>query len=438
MTPQAFKSRLRIATLALGVGVIVLCLSKTTHWVKQLDASLVMFAMSYQHGEQFVSEVDNESDTITIGSFSKLKGQKNHLQSIHITDDPSKIFEQSPPSALDYAVILTSLYKHGFRDVILTNHLNWDQKQGLETLGLGRQMALFSHSAISMPVTRVATPQPMPEVLQRSLISMSNVTGNHKQLPLVNHAPVNFLLNSGKHTLAGFSEVESISRTEGEIPLLAHWENQGLIPSIDLLAIMIAHKINPSDIRVDCGNYIRLGNRGPLIPVDKYGYTPPPDRLAPSETIAPLAAEQLISPINKNEYLAQFGQAPTIALIHAVGEKTSKTNTLSSDRISDLIALSHQYPITDSSASFLRLPWIASVILLIDVALLSFWFGELTRSKRQLAYGLSAIVIVPLLFVFLAALLYLSQHWLSLSAPLATLITVWCCHIFKRQAKPHH
>ena len=417
---------------------MVLYLSKTTHSIKKLDASFVMFAMSHQHGEQFVHKLDHESDTIIIGSFSKLKGQKNHLQSIHITDDSGKIFEQSPPSALDYAVILTSLYKHGYKDVILTNHLNWDQQQGLETLGLGRQLGLFSHSAITMPVTRVATPQPIPEVLKRSLISMSQVTGNHRQLPLVNHAPVDFPLNSGKHTLAGFSEVESIASTKEKIPLLAHWQDQGLIPSIDLLTIMMAHKINPSDLRVDCGNQIRLGNKGPIIPIDQYGYTPAPKSLASSETIAPLAAEQLISPMNKNEYLAKFGQPPTMALIHAVGEKTASTNTLSADRISNLIALSHHYPITDTSASFSRLPWLASIILLMDVALLSFWFGELTRNKRHLAYSLSAVVIIPLLFIFLAALLYLSKHWLSLSAPLATLITVWAFHVFKRQAKPQH
>lgn len=422
----------------MGVGCVVLYLSKTTHSIKKLDASFVMFAMSHQHGEQFVHKLDHESDTIIIGSFSKLKGQKNHLQSIHITDDSGKIFEQSPPSALDYAVILTSLYKHGYKDVILTNHLNWDQQQGLETLGLGRQLGLFSHSAITMPVTRVATPQPIPEVLKRSLISMSQVTGNHRQLPLVNHAPVDFPLNSGKHTLAGFSEVESIASTKEKIPLLAHWQDQGLIPSIDLLTIMMAHKINPSDLRVDCGNQIRLGNKGPIIPIDQYGYTPAPKSLASSETIAPLAAEQLISPMNKNEYLAKFGQPPTMALIHAVGEKTASTNTLSADRISNLIALSHHYPITDTSASFSRLPWLASIILLMDVALLSFWFGELTRNKRHLAYSLSAVVIIPLLFIFLAALLYLSKHWLSLSAPLATLITVWAFHVFKRQAKPQH
>ena len=69
------------------------------------------------------------------------------------------------------------------------------------------------------------------------------------------------------------------------------------------------------------------------------------------------------------------------------------------------------------------------MILLIDVALLSFWYGGLYRSIRKRAYIISALIIIPLLFALLAALLYLTRHWLSLSAPLATLLTVWILHV---------
>jgi len=386
-----------------------------------------MIAMSYQYGKQFVHEVDAESEAITIGSVSKSQAKKTQIQSIHISDDPEKIFEQSPPSALDYAIILTSLYKHGYRDIILTTNLNWDQQPGLETQGLAHQLAMFSRSAISTPVTRVASPQSMPEVLRRSLIPMSRVTGNYRQLPCVNHAPISIHADSGKHTLAGFSEVESIQLTTGSIPLLAYWQDEGLIPSIELLTVMMAHTIKPSDIVVDCGHHIRLGKNGPLIPIDEFGHTTAPEN--PANQLAPLQAEKLMLPTNAK---GRFHQLKPTALIHAVGVKSASTNTLSPERISRLVALSHHYPITETSATFVRLPLLASMMLLLDVALLSFWFGELTRSKRVLAYSLSAALLVPLLFVLLAALLYLSQHWLSLSAPLATLITAWACHVFRR------
>ena len=131
MTALHLKSRLRIAALALGVGCLVLYLSKTSSWIKQLDASFVMMAMSYQKGEQFVYQLDEDSNKITIGSLSKKQGQKNHPQTIQITDDPDRIFEQSPPSALDYAIILTALHKRGFRDVVLTTNLHWEQRVGI-------------------------------------------------------------------------------------------------------------------------------------------------------------------------------------------------------------------------------------------------------------------------------------------------------------------
>ena len=132
----------------MGVGCGALYLSKTTTWLKKLDASFVMIALSYQSGEQFVHQLDAQSDVITINSVSKAQGQTNQVQSIQITDDPDKIFESSPPSALDYAIILTSLHKRGYKEVILTTSLNWDQQLGLETQGLGRQLAMFSRSAI--------------------------------------------------------------------------------------------------------------------------------------------------------------------------------------------------------------------------------------------------------------------------------------------------
>ena len=430
MTSQDLKSRLFIAALAMGVGCGALYLSKTTTWLKKLDASFVMIALSYQNGEQFVHQVDAQSDIITINSVSKAQGQTNQVQSIQITDDPDKIFESSPPSALDYAIILTSLHKRGYKEVILTTSLNWDQQLGLETQGLGRQLAMFSRSAIALPVTRVATPQSLPDILRRSLIPMSRVSGNHRQLPFINYAPISIHADGGKHTLAGFSEVENIPPAKGHIPLLAYWQDEGLIPSIDLLTIMTAYKLNPSDLTVDCGRHIRLGKKGPLIPIDKFGQTPVPNK--PAKPLDPIQAETLMPPTDKKDRASLLTKLAPIALIHAVGEKTSITNTLSPERLASLIALSQSYPITKNAVSFPRLPIWASMILLLDVALLSFWFGELTRSKRLLAYTLSAALLIPLLFVLLATLLYLSQHWLSLSAPLATLITAWACHVFRR------
>ncbi len=50
----------------MGVGCGALYLSKTTTWLKELDATFVMIALSYQRGERFVEQVGTQSDIITI------------------------------------------------------------------------------------------------------------------------------------------------------------------------------------------------------------------------------------------------------------------------------------------------------------------------------------------------------------------------------------
>ena len=90
------------------------------------------------------------------------RDKRKRVQSIQITDDPDRSLKHSPPSALDYAVILDSLHNRGYKEVILTTRMTWDQHPGLETQGLSSRLALFARSAIPLPVTRAATAQALP------------------------------------------------------------------------------------------------------------------------------------------------------------------------------------------------------------------------------------------------------------------------------------
>lgn len=430
MTIYDLKPRLKIAALAAGVGLAVVLLGNKASWIRHLDATFVMAATSYQAGEQLVAETDAHSNVITMMTLASKPGKGRLCQSIQITDDPDRIFEHSPPSALDYAVILESLHKRGYDDVVLTTRMTWDEQPGLEAAGLSSRLALFERSAIPLPVTRAATAQSPPAPLQRALIPFSGVSGNHLLIPIVNQVPLPTHTEGGAHTLAGFSRIESAPPSENDIPLLAHWQDHGLIPSIDLLAVMTAHKVSPAQLIIDCGKHIRLGEDGPIIPIDDYGQTPAP-RAASIERGAlppPIDAEKLISPEGKD---APKSRAH-IALIHAVGEKTSATNTLPADRLQSLLALLQSYPVPENLIHIHRLPIWATIILIIDIALLSCWLGDLARVERHLSYFLTAALLLPLLFV----LLQLTGHWLGLSALFATLITAWIIPVPKPRSKP--
>lgn len=417
MTVKDLKPRLLIAALAAGAGLAVALSGNKIGWIRQLDAAFVMLASSYQAGEQLVSDNSREPNIVTVRTLSSKPGKARLFQNIHITDDPDRIFEHSPPSALDYAVILESLRNRGYDDVILTTRMTWDKHPGLEAEGLGSRLALFARSAIPLPVTRAATDQTPPAPLQRALIPLSQVSGNHLLIPMVNQVPLPTHTDGGPHTLAGFSLIESAPASKGNIPLLAHWKGHGLIPSIDLLAVMTAHKVSPGELGIDCGKHIRLGAHGPVIPIDDYGQTPAPQAAAAGalELPPPLAADELITAD------AGHGSQEHIALIHATGKKTMATNTLPAGRLQGLLALAQSYPVPEKLVHIRRLPIWASIILIVDIALLSCWLGDLSRKDRHLAYLLTAVLLLPLLLV----LLQLTQHWLGLCAPLATLITAW-------------
>lgn len=441
MNINDLKPRLLIAALAAGVGLGVALFGEKATWVAELDSACVHAASIHETDQPRVHDIDLDSQVITIRTLASGSAKERGFQLIQVTDDPDRIFEHSPPSALDYAVMLESLHNRGFKDVILTTRMSWDQHPGLEAAGLSSRLALFEHSVIPLPVTRAATAQPLPAPLQRALIPFSQVSGNHRLIPLVNKVPLPTHSDGGEHTLAGFCQIENAPASEGNIPLLAHWQHQGLIPSVDLLAIMSTHDISPAELMIQCGKHIRLGKDGPVIPIDDYGQSPildpanpTPPTTAPSPP--PLDADQLITPGTPNSKKKISSPAhnkpqSTIALIYAVGERSSATNTLSADRLQKLLALSASYPVPENLTRIPRLPLWASIIMIIDIALLSCWLGDLTRINRHLAYLLTAALLFPLLLT----LLYFSQHWLGLSAPLATLITAWIIPVPKPKSQ---
>lgn len=422
MTVNDLKAKLRIATLAVGVGLAVLLVGKKVEWIRDFDYACVMAATSYHAKQQhLLRDIDSEAGALTIRSVTKEPAVGRSLQTIQITDDPDRVFEHCPPSALDYAVILQCLYDRGFRQVVISTRMSWDGQPGLEAEGLGSRLALFDRAVIPVSVTRAATPEDPPPALQRALIPYFQVRGNHHLLPMVNRVPVKAHTDGGENTLAGFHHIENAPPSPDAIPMLARWQDHGLIPSIELLAIMAAHDVSSAELIVHCGRHIRLGVNGPVIPIDAFGQTPLPAEANAKKTTPAITAEQLVVPDQKSEVSQDAQALERIALIHATGRKTSATNTLPHNRLAMLPIMTRAYPLPANPRQIPRVPWWASVILIIDLALLSCWFGEFHRTKRHLAHLLS----LGLLWAVMLGLVGLTNHWLGLSAPLATLVSSW-------------
>lgn len=406
----------------MGVGLAVILLGNRTPWIPQFDTACVKAS---SNSPNLIFDEDAESNTISARALSVQEERSRDFQIIQITDDPDHIFEHTPPSPLDYAVLMESLRNRGFNRVILATRMTWDDEPGLEAEGLSGRLALFQSSVIAIPVTRGATAQPLPDALQRALIPFSKITGNYKLIPIVNQVSLSAHAGGGTQTLAGFDKIESSPASEGGIPLLAHWEGQGLIPSLELLSVMMAHDVSPSDLIVHSGKYIRLGKDGPVLLLDAYGQTPRPSSAAPWMTEVSLKAETLIT--QKSE--TPVTDRTQACLIHAVGEKTISTSLLSATRMNDLLALAKTSPVPGAAKAYRRLPRWAEIVIIIDIVLAACWFAGFTRWNRHLAFALTAAFFLPLLL----AMMDITQHWFGLSAPLATLITAWLIPVSQRK-----
>ncbi len=413
MKSTHLKSRLPVATLVLSVGVAVLFLGKVTTWLPAFDRACVRAASP---SDQLVYDHDAASDTISAHTLAIQPDKARDFQLVAVTDDPDHIFEHTPPSPLDYAVILESLHNRGFRSVVLTTRMTWDEQPGLEAKGLSSRLALFNKAVIALPVTRGATAHPIPAALQRALIPLSRITGNHQHIPTVNQVTLPSHADGAAQTLAGFHQIESAPPSPGHIPMLAHWQGQGLIPSLELLAIMSAHDVAPADLIIHCGKHIRLGSQGPVIPIDAYGQTPSPKSAVPTHNaLPPIIAEQVIG----QPTTPPARQPEHIALIHATGTTTSATNTLSPTRLPILLTLTETLLIPEKTTHYHRPPRVAEIAVLLAITLAATWFAGFSPGNRYFALAITASLLFPLLL----ALMDITHHWFALSAPLAALIS---------------
>lgn len=433
-----FSARSLIASLSLGIGLAVLLFSNysplSPQWLQPLDATCVQRIFS---SASSVTSYDAVTKTISVQTLAADPKNCRELQDITITDDPSRIFETSPPSPLDYAIILQKLYEQGYRSVILTTRMTWDQDPvstdatptgtdniQLSTQALSYKLAQFDRAVIALPITRGATPQDLPAALQRALIPFDQVHGNSQLIPTVNQVSLPTTMDGGINTLAGFSRIESTPESDTHIPLLAHWENQGLIPSLELLTIMSAHGISPSDVSVQCGKFIRLGTTGPVIPIDEYGQTPPPSDNANHPSRTPPTAQKAEDILTKKTPSSTAAIAPptnTLCIIHADGEKTNPTNLLTAQRLTQLKTLCETLPTPGEPTIYHKLPLIYELLILLALALITGRLATLTPYNRHLAFALT----LPLIIITLLVLMDSTHQWFGLTAPIIAILTAW-------------
>ena len=153
-----------LALLALEVG---LCAAfRSDHWapLQQRENSLAHFFLGATRDDRaFVL------DESPISQRSRLvrpleKGTAKSYLRIDITDDPKPIFEEHPPSATDWAVILNNARKMGCATAAIDHPLTWDKAGEIPLRALDFELSTFNRSVLCVDLRRDADARAEPVV----------------------------------------------------------------------------------------------------------------------------------------------------------------------------------------------------------------------------------------------------------------------------------
>jgi hypothetical protein len=310
------------------------------------------------------------------------------LPDIAITDDPDRVFQTSPPSPVDFAIILKNLRRLGRDSVAIGMPMVWSEPDVISLMALDQQLDALPSLITSAPLSRGPISTPLPPAFRRASIDISKIHGNARDLPLVNRVSIPDVLLGNSSSLAGFTILES--EPDGGYPhLLARWDDR-VILSFPLLAALADRKVSPSEIGIHLGKYISLGKTGSYIPIDEFGrltIKPPSSggsATIPAETLID-APDNLLSNHRKGTVLIRNGML-------AADEASLHFSQTLVPTVSLLAASSG----TSTSRAFHRIPRLEELLLIASVLSLLHGLGYYEKTNK-----LRALVILAGFFVIL-------------------------------------
>ncbi len=314
---------------------------------------------------------------------------------VTITDDPENVFQASPPSPIDFAIILKNIRRLGRDSVAISVPLAWTDPDTIALMALDLQLDSFPHMITAAPLSRNPVPSPAPPAFRRSAIPLVEIHGDTSALPIVNHVPIPDVVLGNRTSLAAFTRLES----EPESPhphLLARWEGEDFaVPSFYLLAALNHFQVPPGEITVRLGEYISMGKNGPYIPVDGFGrltFDP-----VGSDSADPIPAQVLIDA--PDEFLGNKRSSPVI-IRNALSAVDPATAQFSESLVQTVATLSD--PGSSSRAStFERVGKIPELLYIASLISLIFGFGNYPRLGGRLP--LLAVAVLLLVSHFILA-----------------------------------
>ncbi|MGJ8634684.1 MAG: hypothetical protein ACSHX7_12275 [Luteolibacter sp.] len=358
-------------------------------------AAFHLTARSFANPPFFITGQGSHSEPYTLQTLRapSTEDPEQNLTIVSITDDPDRIFQTSPPSPVDFAVILNNLKRLGKDRLCIGLPLAWDEPDTIPLIALDQQLDSFSGVVTAAPLTRGSAPAPLPPAFRRASIPISEVQGDISRLPIINRVSIPDIILGNKTSFAGFSALES--ETPSEHPsLLARWSGEDrVVLSFHLLSALNILNLPPEKIHIQLGEYIALSKKGPYIPIDEFG------RLSFSiSTVPPASTLTAQSLIDAPESI--FSENPSPSAILRDDQSASDPATLAfskplTNTIAALVDPSH----TTESRTFTRLPTAIEISLLALLLCLTFAMGYHHAVSGKIALLFIAAAIAAFHFV---------------------------------------
>jgi hypothetical protein len=301
---------------------------------------------------------------------------------VSLGDDLEGLFQSSPASPLDVAVLFRNFQRLGARKAATAVVLSWESPDPIGLAALEKTLGRFDSLVMAAPLSRGAVASPLPPAFRRASIAVADVHGDVALLPVVNRIPIPNVILGDDNTAAGFSVLDSES-TDRSHRLLARWDDR-VVFSFSLLTVLQRLDLPAEGVEIHLGDYVKLGSAGPVIRIDEFGsLAQPVKELAP---YAEIPAEALI---DGGEDLFPK-QAPDPVILRDDRSAAEPATHGFSRSISGVIATLASDDALTEAISYRRLPATWEIVILGVAAAVMAGFAGVTGFARNML-GLALI-----------------------------------------------
>jgi len=405
-----FRMTQLLAALSAGLLVCVY-LSKTptvlfmeehvvTHIVKSLDSSSQGVTL-YEEGAG-LAEMNSSPSHKSI----------NNLTFFAYSESCLGIFDRTPLSPVDWAIVIKSLRERGANTIVIQDELSWERADELELAALAYEIKQIERVVLGIRYRLVPGERELPNYLMPSLINKESSFSDH--VLTVNEVLFPPSLSNVSTVRYGFRQDE-----RDDAVLLKQWGMVNGLPSWEIAALSAIHQVELAKVMVQSGCKIRWGETGKTIPINSFtqaqvlsGEVEKTESSA--HDLSTLLDKENTLQIKPNEAVVITAQNPRAADGAALQNLVDLNSIIGSDLI-----------------KYLKLPSWAMLTVLLAVSLMAVF---LLSPRRRM--GIWALLFIVLMSLILSASIFdLAKHWCPVVPLWASCLTVYLSGFFSSKLK---